>query len=488
VGDDLSGRRTVEAYGLVVAPGFIDIHTHADFTLRTSPAATTQLAQGVTTLVGGNCGYSPFPSTALNRATAGGDARFAPGWPDLAAYASAVRDARPAVNLVLQVGHNTVRSAVLGMADRAPDDAELEQMSRLVAAAAQQGAYGFSTGLAYAPGTFASSAEVGALVVKAARHGLLYSTHLRNETDGVLDAVDEAIAAARHAGARLEISHLKGMGPAAVGLARTALSRIHAARAEGLDVGCDVYPYTASSTSLLSRLPAWALDGGAEAVARRIEDPTTRARIVEALQERFGRDTDPDGIVLADLGPGPFVDQGGQSVTELARALGVTPAEVVVRVVAAHGDAGIVNHAIAEEDLDHVLADPVTAVGSDGWILDAEGTGLPHPRSFGTFSRVLGSYVREQTLLPLEEAVRKMTSLPASRIGLADRGRIAVGLAADLTVFDPSRISDTATYDRPWQLSVGTDTVFVNGTIAWSAAAGTGERPGIVLRRPRTGL
>ncbi|BBH68765.1 N-acyl-D-amino-acid deacylase [Actinoplanes sp. OR16] len=485
----LTGRRMISARDRVVTPGFVDLHSHADFTLPSSPGAVTQLAQGVTTLVGGNCGHSPFPLTDRNRDT-GGFAGFDPTtlgweWSDAGGYATMLDAVRPGVNLALQIGHNMIRSAVLGADDRAPDESESSEMRRHVDHAAAQGVHGFSTGLIYPPGLFARKAEIIDLVRAAAAHDLLYSTHVRNETDHVIEAVTEAIETARTAGARLQVSHLKSMGPGNHGRARQALSLIADARAAGLDVACDVYPYTASSTSLASRLPAWALEGGALAVARRLGDPDGRAKVIHGLRERFGRDIDPSGIVLAELGPGPFQEQAGRSLTEIGAALGMEPAMVVIAVLAGHGDVAIVNHAMAEEDVRTVLASPLAAVASDGWILDASGTGTPHPRSFGTFARALGHYVREEHVLTLEEAVRKSTSLPAGRARLTGRGRIATGAAADLVVLDPGRIADRSTYDRPWRLATGVDTVLVNGVIAVDDGEVTGARGGKALRLTR---
>lgn len=485
----LRGRRVVDATGLVVTPGFVDLHSHADFTLPTSPGAVTQLAQGVTTLVGGNCGLSPFPVTDRNRGTgvfAGHDpAAFGGDWTDADGYAAMVDATRPGVNLALQVGHNRVRSAVLGDDDRAPTAGELAEMRTHVARSAAGGVAGFSTGLIYPPGLFARTDEVVALVREAAAHGLLYSTHVRNETDRVIEAVTEAIDTARAAGARLQVSHLKSMGPANHGLARVALDLVTAAHADGLDVACDVYPYTASSTSLASRLPAWALDGGAPAVLRRLADPDERARIVAGLHERFGRDIDPAGVVLAELGPGPFAAHVGQSLTEIGAALGLDPAEVVPRVLAGHGDVAIVNHAMAEEDVRAVLSSPLSAVASDGWILDAQGSGHPHPRSFGTFARVLGRYVRDDGVLTLAEAVRKSTSLPAARAGLAGRGALTAGAAADVVVLDAATVTDRSTFADPWRLADGVHTVLVNGDLAVVDGEITGARNGRVLRKDR---
>jgi N-acyl-D-amino-acid deacylase len=482
----LSGRQIIDATGLIIAPGFIDLHSHADFTLADNPEAITQLAQGVTTLVGGNCGKSPFPLTERNRNEPSfvGTAPSADvAWTDFSGYADAVSATKPGVNLAMQVGHGQVRSAVLGSEDRAPSDRELDEMLIHVRTAADQGVFGMSSGLIYPPGRFAARDEMVHLVTEAARHGLLYSTHIRNETDQIVTAVDEALDTAAAAGARLEISHLKSMGPSNVGLSRTALAHIDAATLRGVDATCDVYPYTASSTSLASRLPSWALDGGSAELAVRLADPHTRARIIDDLDERFGRDIDPAGIVLAEVGAGKFHDQAGKSIVEIGTEIGLEPAAVVLDVLAAHGDVVIVNHAIDEDDMRTVLASANTSVASDGWILTADGPGHPHPRSFGTFARVLGKYVREEHVLSLEDAVRKMTTLPAERVGIVDRARIAPGFRADIVVFNQETIADRSTYADPWQLAEGVHTVLVNGQVAWVDGTATTSRAGRVLRR-----
>jgi N-acyl-D-amino-acid deacylase len=483
----LSGDARIDATGLVICPGFIDLHSHADFSVCGHPAADTAITQGVTTLVTGNCGWSPFPIGDLAEMQAA-SAFLAPElpwtWTDTAGFADAVDATRPAVNLALQVGHSALRLAVLGGAERAPEPAELDRMRALLAEAAVQGAWGFSTGLIYAPGAYGDTAEVTALARVAAEHGLLYSTHIRNEADSLLDAVREAVDTARASGARLEISHLKAMGRANHGAVHTALQIIEEARADGVDVTCDVYPYAASSTTLTSRLPAWALDGGVPRLLERLADPAERERVADGLRARMARDVDPQGVVIADLPPGPFSDRRGRSLADVAAGLGTDPAEAALRVLAAHGGAvSVVNHAMAADDVRAVLRHPVASVASDGWVLRPEGAGRPHPRSFGTFTRVLGRHVRDGDL-PLTAAVHKMTGLPASRLGMADRGVLRPGAVADLAVLDPMTVADRSTYDDPWQLSTGVRHVLVAGELVLADGVPTGARPGRVLRRP----
>ncbi|GAA1130896.1 D-aminoacylase [Kribbella jejuensis] len=520
--EPVSGAEVIDATGNIVAPGFIDLHSHADFSLGSSPAAESQLAQGVTTLVAGNCGWSPFPVTdleALKAGTAFLGAQHEWSWTDAAGFAATVE---PAVNLALQVGHCTLRIAAMGSARRAPSADELRLMQDLLRSAADQGAVGFSTGLIYAPGAYASPDEVAALVATAAECGLLYSTHIRNEGAGLLDALDEAIAAARPGGARLEISHLKAVGKSNHGLVTAALERLDAVT--DLDLGWDAYPYTATSTTLTTRLPTWALadwptvvegqsdahrgapaagrpdaersapagdqpgrEGAAPAVRPtrsglldRLADPAERRRIADAL--RADVLLSPETVVIASLPPGRYEDCRGLSLAEIAQRDGVDAAEIVLRILESHEAAvSVVNHAMREEDVTTVLEHPRTAIASDGWIMDATGPGHPHPRNFGTFPRVLGHYARDRGIFTLAEAIRRMTSLPASRLGWSDRGVIKPGAIADLVVLDPHHIADKSTYDDPWQLSIGVHHVLVAGEPALTAGVPTGRRAGRVI-------
>lgn len=477
-GEAPSGAEIIDATGNIVAPGFIDLHSHADFSLGSSPAAESQLAQGVTTLVAGNCGWSPFPIADLETLRAGTaflGSKHDWSWDDLAGFAATLE---PAVNLALQVGHCTLRIAVMGNARRAPSPDELRRMQDLLRAAAEQGAVGFSTGLIYAPGAYASPEEVAALVATAAECGLLYSTHIRNEGAGLLAALDEAMSAARAGGARLEVSHLKAVGTANHGLVDAALEHLDQARADGLDVGWDAYPYTATSTTLTTRLPTWALADGT--LLDRLANPAERARIADAL--RSDKLLSPESVVIASLPPGRYQNSRGLSLAEIARDDGVDAAEIVLRILESHQAAvSVVNHAMSEDDVITVLAHPGTAIASDGWIMDATGPGHPHPRNFGTFPRVLGHYARDLGVLTLPEAIRRMTSLPASRLGLSDRGVIRPGAIADLVVLAPTRIADKSTYDKPWQLSVGVEHVLAAGQPVLSDGVPTGRRSGRVI-------
>lgn len=485
-------RRVFDAQGQVVAPGFIDLHSHADFSIMSSPSAETQLVQGVTTALVGNCGSSPFPAQsvdAVQQDNAHLDAVLTGDWSDATGYAEQLSSQAPGINLALQVGLSSIRNYVMGPVDEAPSDAQLREMTTQVAIAADAGVFGFSSGLIYAPGSYARPAEVTALVTEAGKNDLLYSTHMRNESGQLLDAVREALETAERAGAKLEVSHLKAMGPENYGLTNEALDLITQARQRGLDVKADVYPYTASSTRLTSRLPGYALDGGKHALIDRLADPQQRLEIARDMASRFGRDIDPEGVVIASLGDagrkgGDYSWAVGKSLAEIGRQDGCAAEEAAMRVLAAHdASVGIVNHAMSPDDVASVLAHPLVSVASDGWTMRATGTGKPHPRSFGTFAHVLGKYVREDGLISLEEAVRKMTSQPAERLGFVDRGVVEVGRIADIAVFDPDTVRQNATYDHPWQLASGVSMVLVGGNVAVDEGKLSRRRYGQVLQK-----
>lgn len=491
IGAALAGGATaIDVSGLVVSPGFIDLHSHADFTVFGAPDAVTQVAQGVTTLVTGNCGFSPFPITSehrdelLGHRLLAGDGAW--DWWTAGEYAEAV-DALPlGVNLALQVGHGALRIAAMGSADRPPTKAELDRMRALVRDAARDGVVGFSTGLIYAPGTFASTDEVVAIATEAAGAGLLYSTHLRNEGTRLAEAVEEALTISRRSGIRLEISHLKAAGKPAWGTVGQALELIEDARRAGLDVGADQYPYTASSTTLTASLPAWAMDGGVPALLARLADPVETERIVAALDADFQHTYWPDRTVIAHTPPGPYDSYVGRTVMDVAADRGFGPSRALVEILRGQqGQVSVVQHSMDEADVRQVMSRPYVAVASDGWVLECPGEGRPHPRSLGTFVRMLGHYRRDEGLVDLPEAVRRMTSLPASRLGWLDRGVVRVGAVADLVAFDPDTVRDNATFDDPWQLATGVQYTLLAGVPVLAHGVPTGTPAGRIIRHRR---
>jgi dihydroorotase/N-acyl-D-amino-acid deacylase len=470
VGLRLAGRarRTVDAAGRVVAPGFVDIHTHARRGIFEVPTAENYVRQGVTTLVEGQDGSSPLP---------------------LGAFLSTVAALRPAVNFASLVGHGSIREAVMGSEDRAPSADELARMQALVREAMGDGAFGLSTGLFYVPGTFARTEEVVALARVAGEGGGIHVSHVRDEAAGIVASVEEAIAVGEGGGLPTQVTHHKLIGKASWGRSVETLRLLEEARRRGVDATVDQYPYTASSTSLAAALiPAWALEGGPEAVRGRLASPAARSRIREAVagkirDERGGGD--PANIRIAACGFDRSLE--GKTLTDILSGRGLEPtvdaaADLALEIVERGGASGIF-HAISEEDVERILASPLTMVASDGEI-PVFGRGAPHPRSYGTFARVLAVYVREKGLLTLEEAVRKMTSIPASRLGLLDRGLVRPGMKADLLVFDPATIRDRATFERPHQYAEGVGVVVVNGEVVLEGGRMTAARPGRVLRGP----
>ncbi len=463
-----AARRTIDAAGRVVAPGFIDIHTHARRGIFEVPTAENYVRQGVTTLVEGQDGSSPLP---------------------LGAFLAKVAALRPAVNFASLVGHGSVREAVMGRVDRAPSAAELARMQDLVRAAMREGAFGLSTGLFYVPGTFARTDEVVALARVAGEKGGIHVSHMRDEATGVVASVRETIAIGEEGRLPTQVTHHKTIGREAWGQSAETLRLVEEARRRGVDVTIDQYPYTASSTALSAALfPAWALEGGTEAVKRRIASPPERARIRETVVEKIRNERgggDAGNIGIAACGFDPSLE--GKSLAQIATDRGLPPtvenaADIAIEIVERGGASGIF-HAISEEDVARILVSPFTMVASDGEI-PVFGKGAPHPRSYGTFARVLAVYVREKRLLTLEEAVRKMTSFPAARLGLGDRGLVRPGIKADLVVLDPETVRDRATFDEPHRYAEGVSLVLVNGQVVLDEGGVTGTRPGRVLRGP----
>ncbi len=465
---DAEAATVIDASGLVVAPGFIDVHTHAD-EIASAPLASNFVRMGVTSVIAGNCGGS---SSRIGSALA------------------KIREAGTAINVGTLVGHNTVRDAVMGTARRAPTAGELEAMKRLVAEAMTEGALGFSTGLQYVPGAYADQAEIVELAKVAGAAGGVYASHMRNEGTAVEKAVLETIAVGEAAHCPVEISHLKIDSPNRWGASATVLALIDRARGRGVDVRADQYAYTAASSGLAIRFPSWALEGGGEQVKARLEDPPTWQRIkgeMKQLLAERGLD-DLSFAVVASYKPDPSLN--GLSIKQVAekqKGSGDADAQFeVAREMMRQGGADMVYHFMSEDDVARIMRHPFVAIASDSDVL-TPGEGMPHPRGYGNNARVLGRYVRELKVISLEEAVRKMTSLPASQFRLAGRGLIKEGYAADLVVFDPAAVADRATFAQPHQFPAGIPWVVVNGTVVVQRAAQTGARPGQVLTHAPSG-
>ena len=485
--------RSLNASGKVLAPGFIVMHSHSDWRLWENPRAESKIRQGVTTEVVGNCGFSPAPVSPEFLDDLRGFALHVPPsmdfrWRTFGDYLSALDGGGLALNVAQLVGHGTLRIAAMGFARRAPTAAELATMRSLLAAAMDDGAFGLSTGLIYAPGSWSDTAEIVEVAHAAARGRGFYASHMRGEGATLLQAVTETITVGREARMPVQISHLKAAGRPNWGKVADALALIDAARAEGLDVLADAYPYTASSTSLRTLLPDWALEGGVEAMLGRLRDSGGRASLREALTTTRGESmalrVGWDNIMI--VGTTNRRDAEGRRLGEIAKARKIEPEDALFELLLdERGRVGVILFQMDEADLRRALAHPAVMVGSDGSSLSPTGSAAankPHPRNYGTFPRVLGEYAREQRTISLPQAIHKMTGLPARRLSLRDRGVIRVGARADLVVFDARRVSDVATYDDPHRYPVGVEQVLVNGRFVIKDGEHTGSLPGRVLR------
>lgn len=490
--DVAPGARVIDADGRVVAPGFIDIHSHSDDTILVNPHAESKVRQGVTSEVVGNCGYSlaPLEGEALadikrDLEGAGIDVE----WRSFGEYLRFIEKSSTAVNIVSLVGHGTVRRAAMGCVERAPSREEMQRMKSLVAQALAEGAWGLSTGLIYPPSCYASTDEIVELARVAADAGGIYASHIRYEEDRVIEAVEEAIAIGERARVPVQVSHHKSGGVQNWGKVRTTIDLMRRARARGVDIACDVYPYTASSTGLSVILPQWIFDGGLEVAIERLKDGAVRESIRPLVEEEEGLKRGWDKTVISSVTKEHNKRFEGKNLVEVAAMTGKDPFTAALDLIIEESAAvQTVRFGMCEEDVEYVLAWPESSIGSDASVrapYGPLGRGKPHPRSYGTFPRVLARYVRERRVLRLEEAVRKMTSLPAQRIGIFDRGVIRPGMVADLVVFDPERVADTATYDDPHRYPVGIDWVLVAGRPVIECGEHTGAAPGRVLRRGR---
>lgn len=489
--------RVIDANGLTVTPGFIDIKTHSDFVLPINPKAESKVRQGVTTEIIGHCGFSVAPvlpgkTQLLADYLSGG----APWLPFREMSFSEYIDTFPAVavNTGMLVGHNTLRLMVMGLEDRAPTEAELGQMLFLLEDGLRAGALGMSSGLFTPPGSFAQPNEIMALCAVLKRHNASYFTHIRDEANNVMEGIREAIDIARACGVHVEIVHLKCSGVDNWGKAGQILDTIAAARSEGCDIDCDAYPYAAGANPLKNLLPSWVQIGGNEAMLARLALPETRARIDAEFADRglnnWGRIPSWEAVQIS-VSP-RLPETAGQTVAALARVWGRSPVDQVCdHLIADNGATRVLIMSISECDIRTILCSPTAFVGSDGNCVATYGIvsqGMPHPRFYGTFPRVIGRYVHDERLIPLELAIHKMTGGPAKALRLRDRGLLREGYGADVTIFDPDDFCDEATYADPHRYPTGTrTTVIVNGTLVIENATHTGATPGIVLRRSAEG-
>ena len=466
LGSATAGVR-IDARGMVVAPGFIDIHSHGRRGLAAVPTAENYLREGVTTILEGPDGSSPLP---------------------IAPFLEGIRKMPVSVNFATFVGQGSIRQAVIGLANRPATPAEIEKMKGLAAQAMRDGAFGLSTGLFYVPGNFTPTEEVIELARVVGKMGGIHISHMRDEASHVLDSVRETIRIGEEGGLPTQITHHKMIGQPNWGKSVESLKLVEEARARGVDVTIDQYPYTASSTGIAALLPQWALEGGQKSTSERLAAPDQRARIKAAIVQNLKVDRgagDPRNVAIVNCAFDRTL--AGRNLTQITQARGSEPspenaAETVMDLVN-RGGCSAVYHAIAEEDVVRIMRSPLTMIASDGEI-PVFGQAAPHPRSYGTFARVLGVYVREKNVLTLEDAARRMSAYPAQRLKIWDRGMLRPGMKADLIVFDPATVADRAEYDQPHQYSVGVHDVLVNGKFVLRQDKVTAERPGRVLLGP----
>jgi N-acyl-D-amino-acid deacylase len=457
----------IDAQGLVAAPGFIDIHSHGRRAIFQVPTAENYLREGVTTIIEGPDGSSPLP---------------------IAPFLDRVAKTPISINFATMVGQGSIRQAVIGLANRKATSEEIDRMKALAEQAMWDGAFGLSTGLFYVPGNFTPTEEVIEIAKVVGRMGGIHISHMRDEAAHVLDSVRETIRIGEEGGLPTQITHHKMIGQASWGLSAESLKLVEEARARGVDVTIDQYPYTASSTGISALFPQWALEGGQKSLVERLGAPDQRARIKATIVEKIQVDRgagDPKNVQIANCSFDASL--AGKNLAEITRAEGKEPtvenaAETAIG-LQTKGGCSAIYHAISEEDVVQIMRSPYTMIASDGEI-PIFGQASPHPRSYGTFARVLGVYVREQHVLTLEDAIRKMSGFPAQRLKIWDRGLLRPGMKADVVLFDAATVADRAQYEKPHQYSVGFRDVMVNGRFALRDGAVTSERPGRVLYGP----
>lgn len=460
-----TATKTIDAKGLIVAPGFIDVHTHIEDDERRNPAATNFIYDGVTTVITGNCGLSKA---------------------DIGSYLRMIDSLKPSVNVASLIGHNDVRKAVMGSARRDPDATEMQRMEAIVAKAMQDGAVGLSTGLIYIPGTYSKTDEVVRLAKVVGQYNGVYATHMRDEGDSVTQAIEEALTIGREAGIPVEISHFKLSGQQNWGRSKQTIQMIMDARKAGMDVTIDQYPYTASSTSLSTLIPDWILADGNDSVKARLSRPDVQKEVEKYMLNRLKK----RGLkhfsypVVASFRADSSYNGKSIEAVNLIKGRKHKASEEVKTVIdmMLEGGASMVFHGMGDEDVERIMRYPFNMFASDASIR-VYNQGVPHPRGYGTNARVLGRYVREKQVISLEEAIRRMTSLPAAKFQLKDRGLLKEGLAADIVIFDPETVVDASTYEQPHQFSKGFQYVLVNGQVTIDNGVHIGTRAGMAIRK-----
>ena len=489
------GRSVIEASGRVVAPGFIDLHDHSDTGLLVNPRAESHVRQGITTLISGNCGSTPFPVAEAIRdemhANLFEEFGLELDWTDMEGFLSRLEKIGLAVNYATLVGHGTIRGAAMGFNDRDPSPEETAAMKRMVEDHMRRGAFGISTGLEYTPGSFARIEELTELCRVAAAFDGVHATHMRDEGDRLLESLEEVIEVSRRSGVSLQISHFKTAYPANWNKIDDALAAIEAAEKDGVALYCDRYPYTAGATGLSFNFPLWARQGTTDEFLARLRDPSLEASITAHLAEREKNLGSWDQVLISSVVSEKNKWVEGLSVLEAASKSERSPYALMRDlIIEERNRVGMILFMMTEENLARILAHPLVGVGCDASVRAPYGPlaqGKPHPRNYGTFPRVLGHYVREKKIVPLEEMIMKMTSRPAGKFGLGRRGVLESGSIADIVVFDPDRVVDRATWTDPHVYPEGIDDVIVGGEAVIAGGEHTGRLPGSVLRKSADG-
>jgi len=487
--DKNKAKMVIEAKGLAVAPGFIDAHDHTDLGLLANPKAESQVRQGVTTIISGNCGDSFFPVSDLIfeewKTNAKKEYNIDLNWKDITGFFHRLEEQGMALNYGTLVGHGSIRRAVVGLDDTPPSENQLKQMQKLVEENIKAGALGMSTGLEYAPGSFAKPPEIAALCQTVALNNGVYSTHMRSEGDFLLESLEESIDIARQTKVSLQISHLKVAYPGNWSKIDAALAKIDAAHKQGINIHADRYPYIAGSTGLSFYFPLWAKQGTTKDFLARLKDPKLDAKIRSHLQEREKMLGSWDKVLISSVITQENKKVEGKTVLEAAREAGKPPYEFMRDLlIAEENRVTMITFIASEDNLERILAHPLVVIGADGEAAAPYGIlgrGKPHPRLYGTFPRVLGKYAREEKIFSLARGIQKMTSITAQKFGLANRGQIKEGYFADLAVFNPDKIIDCATWKDPHQYPKGIDSVIVNGQIVIREGEHTGNLPGKIL-------
>jgi N-acyl-D-amino-acid deacylase len=456
--------RIIDAQNLYVTPGFIDVHAHIEGAIFDRPTADNYIRDGVTTVVTGNCGNS---------------------FDDLGSFFNKIDSIGTSINVASLAGHNTIRRIGMGLLDKSPTPDEQHKMDSLMQDAMEDGAVGLSTGLIYLPGMYAKTEEIVSLARIAGQKGGVYATHMRNEGGKVTEAIEEALTIGRQAEIPVQISHFKVAGRANWGRSSSTLDQVINARKQGLDVTIDQYPYTASSTNLAVTVPDWALDGGLDSLRKRIKNNDQKKKIIQGMVNTLKKSKNKNYAYAVVAMYSPDTTINGKNISEINKLKGrkskpALEAETILELLM-KGNAQMVYHTMNEDDVRYFMKYPFNMPAADGGV--STGKGMPHPRGYGTNARVLGRYVREQGIIGFEEAIRRMTSLPAQKFGLNGRGLLKEGFAADIVILDPEKVSDKSTFDNPHQFSEGIPYVLVNGTTVVENNRHTGQRSGQSLKK-----